>query len=132
MTSPVELAEAIYEAVVLDDPRPFLERCWPDAVIDYPAAGRLPYGGAWAGADGIVAFLEAHDAAEVIDVFEPDEMLPSGDSVVVLGRFEGRAKPSMTPWSTRFVHVLRFREEKLRRWEAYFDTAAAIDAHAAG
>lgn len=132
MTSPVELAEAIYEAVVSDDPRPFLERCWPDAVIEYPAAGRLSYGGAWAGHEGILAFLEAHDAAEVIDVFEPDEMLEIGDTAIVLGRFEGRAKPSMTPWSTRFVHVLRFSRGRLRRWDAYFDTAAAIDAHEAG
>lgn len=129
MTSAIELAEALYEAVILDDPRPFLERCAPVAVIDYPAAGRLPYGGTWTGCEGILAFLEAHDAAEVIDVFEPDEMVERGDTVVVLGRFEGRAKPSMAPWATRFVHVLRFRDGLLERWDAHFDTAAAVAAH---
>ena len=108
MTTSVHLAEAIYEAVVQDDP--------------------LPYGGTWRGADRIRAFLEAHDAAEEIVTFEPTEMIPSGDDVVVLGVFEGRAKAAMTPWSTNFVHVLRFRAGLLARWESYFDTSAAIEA----
>lgn len=129
MRTPVHLAEKLYAAVVEDDPGPFLALCTPDAVIVYPGEGRLPYGGEWRGVEAIEAFLVTHDGAEEILVFEPLDMLASGQTVVVLGRFEGRAKPGFATWSTRFVHVLTFDEGLLARWEAFFDTAAAVEAH---
>ena len=130
MDATVDLAERIYATVVDDDPSPFLSLCAADAVISYPATGLLPYGGSWQGREGIAAFLEAHDSAEEILVFEPTEMVPNGDTVVVIGRFEGRAKPGGDVWSTRFVHLLTFEVGLLQRWEALFDTAAAIEARA--
>ena len=128
MATPTELAERLYAAVVEDDPGPFLDLCAPDAVIAYPGKGRLAYGGEWRGRSEIEAFLTAHDGAEEILVFEFIDMLESGQSVTVLGRFEGRAKPGSATWSTRFVHLLAFREGLLERWESFFDTAAAIAA----
>jgi ketosteroid isomerase-like protein len=130
METPSELAERLYAAVVEDDPRPFLALCAPDAVIAYPGEGRLPYGGEWRGRSEIEAFLTAHDGAEEILVFEVVDMLESGQSVTVRGRFGGRAKPGSATWSTRFVHLLTFRAGLLERWEACFDTGAAFDAHA--
>ena len=130
METPIELAERLYAAVVEDEPGPFLALCAPDAVIAYPGEGRLPYGGEWRSRSEIEAFLTAHDGAEEILVFEFLDMLESGQSVTVLGRFEGRAKPGSATWSTRFVHLLAFREGLLERWEAFFDTAAAFEAHA--
>jgi ketosteroid isomerase-like protein len=113
-----------------EDLSPFLAACAPDVTVEYPADGRLPYGGAWHGRDGVGRFLDAHDGAEEIVEFAPAEMLRDGGRVVVLGRFAGRAKPTGTPWSTRFVHLLTFDDGLLQRWEAYFDTAAAVEAHA--
>lgn len=75
-------------------------------------------------------FLEAHDEAEEILAFEPAEFIQDGDRVVVLGRFEGRARDTGRTWSTAFVHLLTFADGLLTRWQAFFDTAAAIDAHA--
>ena len=125
----IELAERLYAAADEDDPEPFLALCAPDAVISYPAKGRLAYGGEWRGAAEIRSFLAAHDAAEEILVFEPFEMIARGQTVVVLGQFEGRAKPGTRTWSTRFVHVLSFDDGLLERWEAFFDTATAVQAH---
>lgn len=129
METPAELAEQLYAAVVEDDSGPFLALCAPGAVIVYPGDGRLPYAGEWRGRPAIEAFLAAHDAAEEILAFEPLDMMTSEQTVVVLGRFEGRAKPGPAVWSTRFVHLLTFDAGLLERWEAFFDTSAAVEAH---
>jgi ketosteroid isomerase-like protein len=129
METPAGLAERLYAALEADDSGPFLGLCAAHALIVYPGEGRLPYGGEWRGRAEIGAFLAAHDAAEEILLFEPLDMLASGETVVALGRFDGRAKPGSATWSTRFVHVLTFDEGLLARWEAFFDTAAAVEAH---
>ena len=128
METEIALAERLYAALDDDDVTPFLDLCAPDAIVEYPAEERLPYGGTWLGRERIGEFLEAHDAAEEIVVFEPMQMAADGDTVFVLGQFVGKAKPMATTWSTRFVHVLTFRDGLLKRWEAFFDTAAAIAA----
>lgn len=131
METPIQLAEQLYAAVVEDDSGRFLELCASHAVIAYPGEGRLPYGGEWQGRSGIEAFLTAHDGAEEILVFEPIDMIEGGQTVAVLGRFEGLAKPGAATWSTRFVHALTFDDAGLlARWEAFFDTSAAVEAHA--
>ena len=94
-----------------------------------PGRRLLPYGGLWRGHDGVRAFSAAHDEAEEILGFETTDMIASGDRVAVLGTFEGRAKPDGQVWRTEFVHVLTVRDEHLQRWEAYFDSAAAVHAH---
>lgn len=95
-----------------------------------PPAGRLPYAGSWRGREGVAAFLDAHDAAEEILDFDPAEMVANGDTVFVIGSFEGRAGPTSRTWSTTFVHVLTVSDGHLSRWRAFFDTAAAVEAHA--
>ena len=124
------LAQRLYAALEQDDVTPFLDLCAPDAVVEYPAEGRLPYGGTWRGREGIGEFLEAHDAAEEILAFEPAEMDATDGTVLVIGFFEGRARPTGRTWSTTFVHVLTMGDGRLARLRAFFDTAAAVEAHA--
>ena len=118
-----------YEALERDDVDGFLGMCAPDVEWCYPAQGRLAYGGTWRGREGIAKFLAAHDAAEEIVDLRLDELLTQGDRVVVVGRFRGRARPSRRPWETRFVHCITLNNGLWQRFEAYFDTAAAVDAH---
>ena len=131
MSEPIiAFVESLYAVLDDEDIEPFVNLCSVDVVIRYPAAGRLPYGGSWHGHDGVRGFLGAHDEAEEILAFEPSQMAADGDRVFVLGTFEGRAKPSGQVWSTEFVHVLHVVSGRLVRWDGYFDTAAAMTAHA--
>jgi ketosteroid isomerase-like protein len=127
----IAFAESLYAALDDEDIEPFVDLCAVDVVIRYPAAGLLPYGGTWHGHDGVRSFLGTHDEAEEILKFEPSHMVADGDRVFVLGTFEGRVKPSGNVWSTEFVHVLHVVSGRLLRWDGYFDTAAAMRAHAA-
>lgn len=130
MNDPVQTAEQLYAALDADDVSPFLDLCADEVVVAYPAQGSLPYGGRWEGRDGTAGFLDAHDAAEEILVFEVRRFVADGELVVAIGTFSGRAKPTGREWSTPFVHVLTIVDGRLHRWEAFFDTAAAVAAHA--
>jgi uncharacterized protein len=129
MPNSVDLARQLYAALDEPDTGPFLALCAPEVTVEYPASGRLPYGGIWAGMDRVDEFLTAHETAEELLVFELTELSGDGDVVFVLGHFEGRARDTGRAWSTDFVHVLRFSDGLLIRWRSYFDTAAALDAH---
>lgn len=129
--SPERVAEAMYRALDADDVPGFLDLCADDVTIRYPADGRLAYGGEWNGPDRAAAFLDTHDDAEEILVFDVHEMLERDGTVCALGTFTGRVKPTGREWSTRFVHLLTVEEGRLKAWEAFFDTAAAIEAHGA-
>ena len=128
-TGSLAIAEQLYAALEADNIPRFLELCADDVTLRYPAEGRLPYGGTWKG-DGIARFMDVHDAAEEILSFKVRWMAEDGDSVFVLGEFGGRAKPDGREWSTAFVHHLTVTDGLLRQWEAFFDTAAAVDARA--
>ena len=128
MNSPAATAEALYAALDADDVPRVLALCAEDVSVRYPGEGRLPYGGTWEGPDGVEQFLDAHEAAEEILAFEVRTMVAEGDSVVAIGHFAGRAKPDGGEWSTDFVHHLTITDGRLRRWEAFFDTAAAVSA----
>ncbi len=129
MDARIDFVERIYAVMTDDDVEPFLRMCAADASVHYPAEGLLPYGGTWRGRDAIRSFLVAHDEAEEILGFEPASMAASDDRVFVIGRFEGRAKPTGRIWQTEFVHVMTVGDNQLRRWQAFFDTAAAASAH---
>ena len=126
------IAERFYVALESDDVDATLALCGDRVEVVYPGAGHVPYGGRWSGHDGIVSFLTTHDAAEEILEFEVASMVADGETVAAFGTFRGRARPSGGEWSTRFVHRLTISGALLRRWEAYFDTAAAVVAHSGG
>ena len=129
-SSPAGTAEQLYAAIEADDIPRFLELCAEEVSVLYPAEGRLPYGGGWEGRDAVARFMDVHDAAEEILTFEVRRMVADGDTVIVLGDFTGRAKPGGREWSTQFVHHLTITGGLLHRWQAFFDTAAAVDARA--
>ena len=128
MNESAATAEELYAALEADDVPRILGLCAEDVSVRYPAKGRLPYGGSWEGRKGVEGFLDAHDAAEEIVEFEVRRMVAEGDTVIAFGHFVGRARPDGGEWSTDFVHHLTITDGRLRRWEAFFDTAAAVSA----
>lgn len=123
-----QVVERFYAAMEADDVEGMRALCADDIEVRYPAADRLAYGGEWRGLDAFTAFLDAHEEAEEILEFAPSSMLSDEDVVVITGDFRGRARATGREWSTRFVHVLTVRKSKIRRWESFFDTAAALEA----
>jgi ketosteroid isomerase-like protein len=125
----LELAERAYEAMLSDDFEEFVALCAPQAEVEYPGEGVLPYGGRFLGHEGMRRWGDLHDEHEEILDFQIQQQLPSGDFVLTIGRFEGRARDTGRDWETRFAHAMTFQAGLLTRFEAFFDTAAAAEAH---
>jgi uncharacterized protein len=127
----LELVKRVYASFDDDDPGVLLEACDPDVEWLYPQVPGVPYGGAWTGPEGVMDFLQAHDAAEETLALEADDFIASGDRVVVLGRFRANARPAGREWSTDFVHEIVIAAGRIVRFKSCFDTAAAEAAHRA-
>ena len=58
----------------------------------------------------------------------PEEFVPAGDRLFVLGTWTGRAKASGTLVEARFVHVVWFRGRRLCAIHVYIDSAKVLAA----
>ncbi|HUI80502.1 MAG TPA: nuclear transport factor 2 family protein [Bryobacteraceae bacterium] len=58
----------------------------------------------------------------------PEEILPSGDTVISLGRYRGTYKATGKRVDAQFVHVFKFRDGKIVKFQQYTDTAQFRDA----
>lgn len=86
---------------------------------------RNPYIGLPAILEGVFSRLggEWHNFAAV-----PQEILGSGETVVVFGRYTGSFKETGKAVNAQFVHVFRFQTGKVTRFQQYTDTAQFRDA----
>ncbi|MGH3040484.1 MAG: nuclear transport factor 2 family protein [Gaiellaceae bacterium] len=107
----------------------FLELAAPDAVWTYPAVEGIGWSGRWRGREEIACWATLHDEEEPILDLRPHEYVAQGDRVVVLGFARMRATPTRREWETAFAHAVRIRDGRIDRFEAYFDTAACMEAH---
>lgn len=62
----------------------------------------------------------------------PEEILPSGDTVISLGRYRGTYKATGKRVDAQFVHVFKFRDGKIVKFQQYTDTAQFRDAVSRG
>lgn len=94
----------------------------PDVVYDLPEG--MPVGaGQFQGFQDIVErfLVNFYGAFDVR--FRADEYITSGDSVVALGRIQGKARRSGAPVDVPFAHVWTAGDGRLQRLRAFTDTA---------
>ena len=127
--SAADVVGRAYAALDDDDVEAFLAFFADDAIVRYPAAGSLPYGGTWRGIAKIRRFLDVHDETEEIVVFQVRTIEAAGERVFARGRFAGRSKRTGREWQTEFVHAFGVAHGLIVGWDAFFDTAAAAEAH---
>lgn len=90
--------------------------------------GLVPYAGSWPGRAGVGDFFAALGAALEIAEFEPQQFLATGETVVVLGRESGRARPTGKPHATEWVHVFTIRAGRVVAFREYSDASAVAEA----
>ena len=95
---------------------------WSEAE-NFPYADHNPYVGPAAVGEGIFFRL-----ATEWDNFQalPAEFLGAGDTVVVLGRYQGTYKATGSPLDAQFAHIWRLRDAKVTAFNQYTDTAQAV------
>lgn len=122
------LVKRFYAALEGDDLDSVARMCAQQIEWVYPNVREVPYCRTWLGVEGVMAFLASHDEEEEILEFRQTDFIAQGDRMAVLGSFRGRVKATGRVWETNFVHVATVGQGQVQRFEAYFDTAAAVEA----
>ena len=122
----VALVQAIYAAFKAGDVPGVVARMSPDIVWNeaenFPYADRNPYLGPEAILTGVFARLgtEWEGFAAI-----PEEFLDAGDTVVVLGRYQGIYRATGRALDAQLVHVWRVEDGKAVAFQQYTDTLQA-------
>jgi ketosteroid isomerase-like protein len=116
-----------YEALARGDIEQLLEYFADDIRWEMPAAEGLPEKGSFTGKDEISWMFRQIGAAygDGLRVV-PVEFIASGETVVVLGHYEG--SPRGNSFRVPFITVCRFMDGEVRRAQTIFDTAVVIEA----
>ncbi len=99
-----------------------------DVIWTEPANPFNPSAGTHYGHSGFREWVGIGNEAEDILVFEPLHFLADGSLVVVLGFERCRVIGTGSLYESDFVHVLTFVDEKVAKFQEFFDTYAAAEA----
>lgn len=84
-----------------------------------------PFAGTFFGPEDVAQGVFARVAVEWSEFHvEPDDYIAAGDSVAVLGTYRGTYRATGKAMTARFVHVYRFREGRIVRYESVDDSAS--------
>lgn len=124
-TSHQKIVAELYEAFARRDVRAITEIVDPEVEIQQTTL--LPWGGTYHGHAGLMAFftkLLGHVDSRV----DADAFIDAGDHVVVIGHTRGKVRASGKEFDVRIAHVWTLKDGKARRFEAYIDTPAMLEA----
>lgn len=90
----------------------------------HPYADRNPYNGPGAVFEGVFGRIGAEFESFIVT---PATYLPSGDRVVVLGRYTGTNRATGEALDAQFTHVFTVTGGKVTHFQQYTDTAQWVD-----
>lgn len=128
MSENADILREAYRAFARGDMETVVATWDPAIEFDGPNSSRMPGAGTHRGkADVARLFTGMRDRWDDL-VLAPDEFIESGDTLVVLGHLEGRAKATGSQVKVPFVHVWRMSGGLVRRGQALTDTAVVAAA----
>jgi ketosteroid isomerase-like protein len=120
----VEMIRGVYQAFANGDVPTVVNRL--DANVIWNEADGSPYadGNPYVGPDKVTqgVFMRLGGEWESF-VIVPEEALDAGDTVVMLGRYNGTFKRNGKPLNAQFTHVWRVKDGKVTGFQQYTDTA---------
>jgi hypothetical protein len=102
---------------------------WVDLLhpeIEWHVPDTLPGGGDLHDPLEVLGFLDTMSGLFEDAYPEPEEFLPAGDKLVVLGTWRARARSTGIRVEVPFAHVSQFRDGKLVYFRNYLDAAKAL------
>lgn len=122
------VVQDVYAAFARRDLQAILAHLSPDVVWAEPENPFNPAGGTRHGHAGFLEWARIGHEAEDIEVLDPQLFLTGEDAVAVVGRLRCRAKRTGRSYESDFVHLVRFRDGMITRFQEFFDTHAAGEA----
>lgn len=117
-----------YSAFAKGDIESILKVLSPNVVWGQPDNPYIPSSGTRHGIEGFLEWVRIGKESDDIQIFTPNQFISEGNTVVVIGFTKILARPTGKIYQTDFVHLLRFYNGKIIRFQEFFDTFAAAEA----
>jgi ketosteroid isomerase-like protein len=128
MADDIAVLRSGYQAFNRGDIDAVAETMEDDVEFVGPNSQRMTGAGPYQGRVAVTALLSGmHERWDNL-TWSPDEFVSEGETVVVLGHMEGRAKATGKEIKVPFVHVWRMRAGRASHGKAFTDTAVVADA----
>jgi hypothetical protein len=124
----IKTVQTVYAAFLNHDFNVVLAALSEDVEWGEPSNPFNPCGGTKHGHEGFLEWLQIGRDSEEILVLEPKKFLTDNDSVAVVGFTKCLARATNKIYETDFVHLFTFRENKIIRFQEFFDTYIAGEA----
>jgi ketosteroid isomerase-like protein len=124
----IELVLKLYKTFSKGEMDKILEMLSEDVEWGEPENPYNPAGGTRKGHEGFLEWVRIGKEAEEIIVLEPQKFLADDNSVAVVGYTKCLAKPTGKTYETDFVHLFNIKENKISKFQEFFDTYIAGEA----
>lgn len=125
----IEIVRAAYQNFKSGDINTLLGQMSDDVNWDFLDIENVPFAGKRSGIESVAQFFSIlGDSQEALE-FNPQEFIPQGEKVVVLGNFRWRVKSTGNEYGGDWAHVFTLRDGKIVKFKEYMDTAAASRAY---
>lgn len=124
----IETVKLVYSSFLKRDFNAILNVLSQNVEWGEPSNPYNPAGGTRHGHEGFLEWLRIGREAEEILILEPEKFLTDYDNVAVVGYTKCLAKPTNKTYETDFVHLFSFKNNKIVKFQEYFDTFAAGEA----
>ena len=129
MGSNSEIVKKCYESFGKGDIPAVVGILADDIAWTDPGAPDIPYGGNCKGKPQVAEFFKNMAQACEYTRFEPQRYMESGDQVVALGFFEGKARATGKMFQSDWAMVWTFKNGLVKSFQAYFDTHTIAKAY---
>jgi ketosteroid isomerase-like protein len=124
-----DVANQTYKTGDLTELNDLLDQAVIEEIVLKPS-GRFPAADEWRGHEGMRQFMvdqmEAFEAGTMWA--EPQEYIDSGDKLIALGRFGGRARHTGIEVEFEFIHMWKISETTILRLDMFASKDEALEA----
>lgn len=125
----LDLTKAMYQLFVKGDIATLMDHYHDDVVYHFNGTAQHPLTGHYEGKAGVLRFFQLIPENLDLYLFEPQEFLDAGNSIVIVGREGYRSKKTGKSAESPFVHIADIADGKLKRLRIFPDTAAGASVH---
>jgi ketosteroid isomerase-like protein len=126
--SNIDLVKQLYDAFSKKDINQILAMLSHDVEWGEPDNPYNPAAGTRKGHSGFLQWLNIGKDAEEILILQPKKFLTNEDTVAVTGYMKCLAKPTGKIYESDFVHLIEIKDNKIIKFQEFFDTYIAGEA----
>jgi len=100
-----------------------------DIEVQGCAPEELPIGGQFIGPQELIRYSENHKKLMTVEWEQHHRVVAQGNLVIIFGRERTCVKPYNKIWESDFVLSFTFQENKISKFDCFYDSAALLKAY---